>query len=470
VVHLTMAVEAQSPARPAPYLRRHVPANLLDYLLFWPGIWLACALGPGLRLLGALFLLIPLFCLLYALLQRVMMPRLLGLYVLFCILVAVLSKYELFPHSWQTHFLPEAIIRQIVPTLSFFMVSWAAKAYFRRQIRHGYVLSGANFVLFFSFGAAFLTMYILDRGYQGDYSLYEKLAMFGSFLNNSMIGMFYVTYYIYFSRGWRRYCGTSVVVAIAAITHFIQFRLWAAATLLIAFGVPARKVAIGVITALISAYAVAMYAAPQLMRLDPNDGLRAVMMRDAISSVWDTDGIGIGYGKESVKARYSVPGMPDFTFLPDWNTMTRERLLEALSSSVENSYIMTLLRTGIFGFALLVAAISTGFPPRDLPPDTRRHAAALFTLGFVASFVNAGFDTPLQVVGHGFIYGYLLALRASWKSLARTRSALRAMPPQESLTTVDVVVSDAGSDADVRYSQVIDYRRRKGHRHRPLTE
>ena len=448
-----MAVEAQSPARLAPYLRRRVPANLLDYLLFWPGIWLACALGPGLRLLGALFFLIPLSCLLYALLLRVMMPRLLGLYVLFCILIAVLSKFELLPHSWQTHFLQEAIIRQLVPTLSFFMVSWAAKAYFRRQLRHGYALTGANLVLFLSFGAAFLTMYVLNRGYQGDNSLYEKLAMFGSFLNNSMIGMFYVTYYIYFSRSWRRYCGTAVVVAIAAITHFIQFRLWAAATLLIAFGVPARKVAIGVIIALISAYAVAMCVAPQLMRVDPNDGLRAVMMRDAISSVWDTDGIGIGYGKESVKALYSFPGMPDFTFLPDWDTMTRDRLLEALSSSVENSYIMTLLRTGIVGFALLVAAIFTGFPPRDLPPNARRHAATLFTLGFVASFVNAGFDTPLQVVGHGFIYGYLLALRASWKSLARTRLARRVMSPQGSPMTVNVAASDAGSGADMRYAR-----------------
>jgi hypothetical protein len=51
------------------------------------------------------------FCLFYALLQMTIPPRLLSANVAFCIVVAILSKYQLFPNSWQVHFREEAIIR-----------------------------------------------------------------------------------------------------------------------------------------------------------------------------------------------------------------------------------------------------------------------------------------------------------------------------------------------------------------------
>ena len=62
------------------------------------------------------------FCLFYALLRMTIPPRLLSAYVVFCIVVAILSKYQLLPNSWQVHFREEAIIRQLVPLFGFFSV------------------------------------------------------------------------------------------------------------------------------------------------------------------------------------------------------------------------------------------------------------------------------------------------------------------------------------------------------------
>jgi hypothetical protein len=87
-------------------------------------------------------------------------------------------------------------------------------------------------------------------------------------------------------------------------------------------------------------------------------------------------------------------------------------MLEALSTGVENSFAAALLRTGLLGCLLLTASIFAAFPPATLPRDVRNHAGVLFSMLFITCFVNPALESPLQSVGVGFVYGYLLALRA----------------------------------------------------------
>ena len=214
-------------------------------------------------------------------------------------------------------------------------------------------------------------------------------------------------------REWRRYAALLLIVLVAATrSHFAQFRLLTAITLAAVFGFPARSVTRRAIAVIISLYAVGMNFIPQAMVEDPNDGLRLQLVYDVLVSAADTHGIGIGYGKESVRWRYRFPNQPDFTFLPDPATITHARMLEALSTGVENSFAAALLRTGVFGCLLLILSIFTAFPPLNLPRNARNHAAVLFSMVFIACFVNPALESPIQVVGVGFIYGYLLALRA----------------------------------------------------------
>jgi hypothetical protein len=413
--------------QPSLKLFRGLARNLLDYVLFLPGIWLVCGLGAGIRVIGPLFVLIPAFSLLYAMLRLVVPPRLLTVYVLYCIFAGVLSVYRVFPASWQVHFMQEAIVKQLVPTVTFLAVAWGAKAYFRRNLLYGNVFHGAPFILALSFVVALAVMFQQGLGYQGDYSTYAKIAAYGSFSNNTLIAMFFILGYIFFTHDWRRYLAICTILGVALTTHFVQFRLWALVVLATLCGAPGRKVLIGVIAMLIGGYVVAMNFVPQMMIEDPNDGLRVVLVKDALSSTIDTRGIGIGYGTESIRSRYQFPGMPDFTFLPAWSTMTQDRMLEALSNSVENSFVMPFLRTGIIGGFLFLATIFAAFPPRNLSRSVRNHATTTFAILFISCFVNAGVDTPIQVVGVGFLYGYLLALRAA----VSTRTQWVAMPSDE---------------------------------------
>lgn len=388
--------------------------DVLDYVLFLPGIWLACALGISLRLIGPLFVVVPIgLCLLYAGLRQVMPPRLLSVYLAFCFLVGMLSKYQLFPTSWQVHFMDEAIFRQLIPPLGFFAVAWASKAYFLRRLPSGDVFFGALLIFALSLIVAPAVMFQQGVGYQGDHSAYAVFALFGSFINNMTIVLFFILGEIFLASDWRRrYVGLAIVIGIAVTTHFMQFRVLTIVILAALLGVSGRKLAMGVIAAFTAIYLVGINFIPQVMVQDPNDGLRLAFVADALSSTIDTYGIGIGYGKESVRWVYRFPNLPDFKFLPDAPSMTRERMLEALSNGVENSFVQALLRTGLLGFFLFLAAFFAAFPPRNLPGNVQNHAACLFIMIFLGCFVNAGLESPLSVVGFAFAYGYLLALRA----------------------------------------------------------
>jgi hypothetical protein len=398
------------------YSRRlySLPPDALDYLLFLPAIWLVCGLGIALRLIGPLFVVIPVgFCLLYAILRLTVPPRLLSAYIAFCIFVAVVSKYQLLPTSWQVHFKEEAIVRQLIPVLGYFSVAWASKAYFRRRLLNGDVFFGAPLIIVLGLVVAPALMLIQGRQYQGDDAEYTVLASYGALINNNLVAIFFVMGGIFLARDWRRYVGLVFVLGIAATTHFAQFRVLTVVVLATLLGVPGRIAVVVLVVTMPCLYAVGISHVPEMMIANPNSGIRLAFVADAISSAIDTHGIGIGYGKESVRWQYEFPNMAVFTFLPDASSMTPDRMLEALSTGVENSFVESLLRTGALGLGLYLAAFFAAFPPPNLPRDVRNHAAIVFAMSFIGCFVNSALESPNSAVGHAFVVGYLLALRAS---------------------------------------------------------
>jgi hypothetical protein len=397
-----------------PYRVRRPSLDLLDYALFLPSIWLACGLGDSLRLIGPLFVVIPIgSCLLYAILRRTVPPRLLSAYVAYCIFIAILSYYRLLPVSWQVYFMEEAIVRQLIPALGFFAVAWASKAYFRRRLLCGDAFFGAPFILVLSFVVGPAIMFKQGVSYEGDTTENTIVALYGSLTNSITVAMFFVFGYIFFTTDWRRYTGLITFICIAVSTHFAQFKVLTVTAVAVLFGIPGRLMVVGLMLASMGVYAAGINFIPSIRTISPNASIRLSFVADAFSSVVDTHGIGIGYGKESVRWQYRFPGMPAFTFFPDPRSITPERLLEILSTGVHNSFVQAILRTGVLGVFLLVAAFVAAFPPRNLPRDMRNHAAVALAMIFIACFVNPALESPVQVVGIGFVYGYLLALRAS---------------------------------------------------------
>lgn len=398
--------------------RRSLPSrvaayDILDLWLFFPSILIACALGLSLRLIGPFFVVVPLLtCIAYASLRLTVPPRLLSVFLAFCIFMAALSLFRVVPRSWQIYFMPEAVFRQLVPMVGFWAVAWASKAYFWRQIPTGEPFFGTSTVLFLTMVVAPLVMLQQGLRYQGDGPIHAMLVLYGAFINNVMIANFFLLSRIFFTKDWRRYAALLVFIIIVATTSFLQFRIFAVVLFAVLLGAPARWVAIGLVFVFVVTYAIGLGYVPEMVRLSPDSGLRLAFIRDALKSVMDTHGIGIGYGTESVRWVYHFPGLPTFRFLPDARNMSYGRMLEALSTGVHNSFVQALLRTGVLGFVLLVAAFFAAFPSRKLPKDTKRHATVSFVIIFMACFVNPALESPAQAVGVGLIYGYLITINA----------------------------------------------------------
>ena len=408
--------------------------DLLDHALFIPSICIAGSLGVSLRIIGAGYLLIPLLCVVYASCRKTTPPRILSVYLALCLLSAALSHYRVFPSSWQLFFLDEAIGRQVVPVISFFAVAWASKAYFWRRLPSGDIFAYESLILFLCLIFAPLVMFQQDVRYELDDTTSTVLAVYGSFINNVTIAMFFILGRLFFASDWSRAIAGATIALIAVTTHFAQFRVVASTVLATLLGIPARFAAVVAMGGLIMSYATQMYRIPEIMATSPNAGLRLLFIEDTFSSLKDTYGLGIGYGTESVRWRYKLRDQPDFTFMPDVSVITQDRLLQLLSRGVHNSFAQAALRTGVPGLLLLVFAFCVAFPPRSLPQPVRSHASMLFVIIFIASFVNPALESPVQEVGIGFLYGYLLALRAraeAWCRVSRPSSA--RLPPQLSL-------------------------------------
>ncbi len=412
-------------SKPVELVCSHSP-DVLDYTLFLSGIWLACGLAISLRLLGPFFIVIPVgVCLAYAVLRQTVPPRLLAVYTTFCLFIALLSRYGLMPDSWQVHFLQEAVVRQIVPIVGFFAVAWASKAYFRRRLMSGDIFFGAPVFLFLSLVVAPAVMFQQDVQYQGASPQATIPILYGSLINNMVIAVFFIAGGVFLTTDWRRYGGILLLLGIALASPLAQFKVLAVTMIVILLGVPGRLLAATLATALTSAYAVGLNFIPQTFAFDPNSGIRLAFISDALASLADTYGFGIGFGKESVRWRYEFTGFEGITFLPDTRNITHAKMLEILSTGIHNSFFQAILRTGVIGFILIASAILAAFPPNRLPRGVRNHAAAVFITIFLAMFVNPVLESPVQVVGIAFSYGYLIALRASVPALAVER------PPAE---------------------------------------
>ncbi len=405
-----------------PSFKRKLPAkprDLLDYALFLPCIWLVSALGFYFRLGGPLIVLaVMAICVGYAVLRCSAPPKWVVTFVLVCVAAGILSQYQVFPVSWQVHFRHEAISRQLGPVIVFFVMAWASKAYFERRLRSGDAFAGGGIMVFLGLVIAPIILFQQGFQYEGEDPLTSMFTMYGSFTNNITIAMFFLTAGAFAGSGWRRYISIVIILAMLSVTSLAQFGVVSAGILAILIGAPGRLIALGIIGTLSLLYLVGFFFVHELLIIAPNTGIRLVFLMDTFKSVLDTFGTGIGYGTESVRWRYYFPNRGEFTFLPEPSSMTHGQMLEALSTGVHNSFFQALLRTGVIGFAVLSLALFSIFPRHNLPRKLRNHASINFAIMFICCFVNPALESPIQGLGVGFVYGYLIALRTLTPSRA----------------------------------------------------
>jgi O-antigen ligase len=401
----------------------------LDHVLFLPVILLVCAMHWQLRLLGAAFIAVPLALLVYAMARRCPPPRALTFLIGFNVLVAAASYFRLLPESWPLFYVPEAILRQLVPLLSFFASAWAATAYFTQRIAEGAPARDQSLVLWASLGLSPFVMYLLgDLSYEGRGTALTIVYSYAQFPNGIIIAFVYMLGCL-FSAAYGPLARLGVVGYIVVCSAFIgvlQFRVFAFYIFGVLARIPAGGVLLVYLAGLAAVYLAGLHFVGELYKIDPNIAIRILFLRDALEVVRDTAGLGVGYGTESVRWHYDFDGVAELEFLPSGEIGSTE-LLRAMSTGVHNSFLQSLMRTGVFGLVLMVAAFAAAYPARSVPSSTQKQCSAIFFSCLLVCLVNPALETPLQAIGVGFAYGYLVAInRAAGPTRARGTSGLVA--------------------------------------------
>lgn len=153
---------------------------------------------------------------------------------------------------------------------------------------------------------------------------------------------------------------------------------------------------------------------PMLMlEIDSNVGVRSVMWRDAAVAVFETNGVGVGYGTEYISNRFYAIGRPD------WYIASQHEG-DALFMSTHSSIYDVLMRLGVGGMALFLAWFVPllRIPARLAQEDKRIYTALCCGFLIYTSF-NPGLVAFMVVFGSCTLLGWITFLR----QVSHSRSA-----------------------------------------------
>lgn len=135
--------------------------------------------------------------------------------------------------------------------------------------------------------------------------------------------------------------------------------------------------------------------------VDPNITVRMFLLRDALAAFWQSGGIGIGFGTESISNYYPEHHRPVF-FDPFGATF--------IHIGTHNSFATVLMRTGVPGFGLLLWLL-VGFVRRAARTgDPGRRA---FVCGMIGFFYTTMMLNP-ALESFVYLYGVILTMSAAW--------------------------------------------------------
>jgi len=167
---------------------------------------------------------------------------------------------------------------------------------------------------------------------------------------------------------------------------------------------PTKVKNVAIIVCILCLYMASSFFALDIYRLDANSGYRLVASRHAIDGCVESWGVGVGYGKEVVRA-----------YLPELGVL-RDELVQSEKTlavqGVHNSFAEEFMRLGVVGgTALMWFILARLFPPMSLPLGDRRMATMLHVTVIMALLLNVGLESPTYMVGVAYAAGFLLAMR-----------------------------------------------------------
>jgi O-antigen ligase len=316
-------------------------------------------------------------------------------------LYVVLSYLQAFPPAWTRYYDTGAILQQA----SFIGILLPFVAASQKWWEDSRFESNREVLLIFVVLAAFVLGIVVD------YLLGSKgVRPFMTLRNYVFIGLLSLSYLAFRSDKWRSFA-TLALLLLAGWSiwrvHFLQNTIvylillgFLATTVL---RVPADRMMLALILVAIAAATLVGLQDPLwIFQIDPNTGWRLAWWNDVLAATVQTNGIGVGFGTESLRNEYSSVLLRD-TY--------REEAADFLFVGTHSAFFDTMFRMGIPGFLLLCFVIVRCFPPSYMSLSVRAHCGAMFAILILCLHSNLGLQSPMYSLGVAMCIGYLQAER-----------------------------------------------------------
>lgn len=155
--------------------------------------------------------------------------------------------------------------------------------------------------------------------------------------------------------------------------------------------------------------------------IDPNSGVRAVLWRDAWVALFQTYGIGVGFGTEYITNNFSEIRGPH-----DWSMVGSES--DLIYVATHSTYYDVALRTGVVGLSLFLIWFRSALR-LDVQLDQRREQlhTAVVGLLLINCSVNVGLSSIQFLFGTSFCLYLLAYIRESFgRRIGSRRLAVKA--------------------------------------------
>lgn len=366
---------------------------------------------------GAVFWAFVALCSLYALVTS--RPRLVPALFAFTVIgvaYVLLSYLDVLPDAWTVIYEPSIIPRQSFYVFLLYplvIASAAMWSYARLSDRT------SHFFLAILVSAGVLGPLVQSFAAGGDGIVTSFASMASRGLGNMRMMLLVALSYFLLVKA-RDTVVMRVIVPIAiglvmvAVFYFVkmpqlQNTLAAGIVLLCAFIPPQRKVVLSMAIIGVVGYLLLIPFAQQVVDRDRNSGYRVVATRNALSGVYGSYELGVGYGKEVIKRYYPEIFVSRLALVADD--------VDLASQGVHNSFAQEFMRLGLAGgVCLFWLFFVTCLPPRNGPLPLRRHLTAVYFLLIIAMAFNVALESPVYLVGVAFGIGYVLATRDALRS------------------------------------------------------
>jgi hypothetical protein len=323
------------------------------------------------------------------------------------VLYTVLSYLDALPNGWTRHYDIMAIPQQASFVATFYPTLLAARRFWHyilaRPARRFFWLGVAS-------GPCAAAMNYLSLADQAGYI--DAIGVYRYALPNFSM-LFYIATYYYVTIEMTK---MNLKLAALCILLFLTTVSSLQAVILV-IGIAAiflcrrpDQAAFGAAFLTFALQSVSIAYIVELWAVYPDAGIRAAMARDSLITVWDSYGLGVGYGKEAIRNIYSDLGHVHINFYN--NQLDGDSYLSFLFTGAHNSFFGEFHRLGLLGGLLIIWLFCvSAFPRFPESSPIARLGAIIYVMMIVTMSVNVALESPTYSIGVIFAFALLYSLK-----------------------------------------------------------